>query len=158
MLNIKSRILALLGVVIVGSGLFGATQVLAQANNGNYPSFVQELAQKLGIDQSKVQQAVDQIRQDHKSQMQTHFNDTLDQAVKDGELTEAQKQLVLDKRQELQNTKQNFKDMTSQERRQAMQNQRQQLEDWAKQNNIDLKYLFRGHGSLGGFKGRWGWK
>lgn len=153
----KSIIFALLGVILVGGGLFGASQVLAQTNN-NHPSFIEQLAQKLGIEQSTVQRAVDEIKQDNKSQVQTRFNDTLDQAVKDGEITEAQKQLILQKRQELQNTKANFKDMTPEQRRQAMQNQKQQLDDWAKQNNIDLKYLF-GSGSfghLGGFKGRWG--
>lgn len=150
-------------IVLVASGvafvsLFGVSQVLAQNSTGNYPPFVQQLAQKLGIDQSKVQSAFDEIRQENKSQMQTKFNDVLDQAVKDGKITEAQKQLILQKRQELQNTKANFKDMTPEQRRQAIQNQKQQLDDWAKQNNIDLKYLF-GSGSfghLGGFKGRWG--
>lgn len=155
MLNIKSRIFALLGVILVSGGLFGASQ--AQANN-NHASFIEQLAQKLGIEQSKVQQAVDEIKQDNKSQMQTRFNDTLDQAVKDGKITEAQKQLILQKRQELQNIKANSKDMTPQQRRQAMQNQKQKLDDWAKANGIDLKYLFRSDplGYLGGFKGRWG--
>lgn len=156
MLNIKSRILVLLGVVLIISGMFGVSQVFAQANNGKNTSFVQELALKLGIDQVKVQQAVDQIRQGHKSQTQTRFSDLLDQAVKDGKITEAQKQLILDKRQELQNTKLNFKDMTPEQKRQAMQKQKQQLEEWSKQNNIDLKYLLGGHGALGGFKGRLG--
>jgi len=156
-MQIKSGIaLVVLGLAIVGGTAIGSTQVLAQ--NGNYPSFVQQLAQKLGIDQSKVQQAVDEIKQEHKSELQNKFNDVLDQAVKDGKITEAQKQLILQKRQELQNTKQNFKNMTPEQRKEAMQKQRQDLENWAKQNNIDLKYLFGPFGHFGGFKGRWGWK
>ena len=48
MLNIKSRILPILGVAIIISGLFGTSQVNAQTNNSKFPSFIQELAQKLG--------------------------------------------------------------------------------------------------------------
>lgn len=141
---------------LVGALALGGTQVFAQSSN--QPSFVQQLAQKLGLDQTKVQQAVDEIRQDHRNRMDTRFNEMLDQAVKDGKITTDQKDKILQKRQELQNIKKDFKNMTPEQRRQAMQNQRQQLEEWAKQNNINLNYLF-GKGPFmhfGGFKGKWG--
>ncbi len=140
------------GIIILGATAFGATQVLAQ--NNNQPSFVQQLAQKLGIDQSKVQQAVDQIKQDHKGQMQTNFQSKLDQLVKDGKITQQQEQLILNKFQELSQNKQNWKNLTPDQRKAQMQQQRQDMQTWAQQNNIDLKSIFGGNGMMRGM----GWK
>lgn len=161
---IRGRVLALLGVVIIGSSLFGATQVLAQANNGSYPSFVQELAQKLGIDQSKVQQAVDQIRLDHKSQMQSRLNTQLDQAVKDGKITQTQKTSISNKLQEMKNNRHDmnqFKNQTPQQRRLALEQKKTEFENWAKQNGLTLQTLqeILGHSGkgfrMGGMRGLW---
>lgn len=155
MFNSTSRIAGFLGALMIGSGVFGVNHVAAQTNAPK-TSFIRELAHKLGIDQSRVQSAVDEITKERKSSMEKRFDQILDQALKDGKITEAQKQLILQKRQELQNLKSDFKNITSEQRREAMKNQRQALEDWAKQNNIDLKFVLGAHGHLGAFKGRWG--
>ena len=152
----KSLLVAILSISAAGVVLLGGTKVLA-ADSGNRPAFVAELAQKLGIDQSKVQSAVDDIRKEHQADMQVKFNANLDQAVKDGKITEAQKQLIVKKHEELISQRQDFQNLTPEERKTQMQNQKQQLDDWAKQNDIDLKYLFGPgpFGHFGGFKGNW---
>lgn len=135
MKSLKSKIVAALGVILVGGSLLGTSQVLAEtdkSSNNNPASFIEQLAQKLGISQPKVQQAVGEIKKERGLRMQANSTAILDQAVKDKKITEAQKQLILQKKQEL-------------------QNHRQQLEDWAKQNSIDTKYLFGPGGGKGGF-------
>src|SRR3989344_6712239 len=83
-------------------------------------------------------------KQEHKQEKaQTRYEEWLSEAVEDGELTEAQKQLILAKRAELM--------AKSEEEKPA-------LETWSSQNDIGLKYLVGGHKGLHGFglhKGFW---
>jgi hypothetical protein len=62
--------------------------------------------------------------------------------VSAGDLTEEQKQLILQKHEELQ--------AQHEARIQARQQERAELEQWAADNGIDAQYLF---GGLGGMKG-----
>ncbi len=128
----------------MGSGLFATTQVQAETTSGG-STIVQKIAEKFGLNQSDVQAVFDQDRAEHKAQIEQKFNAKLDQDVKDGKITEAQKQLIIAKRAELEaNMKANFesmKDKTPEERKALMESEHQALKDWASQNNIDLKYM-----------------
>jgi hypothetical protein len=92
----------------------------------------------------------DQHRQQMQSNMEQKYEQHLDQLVKDGKITDAQKQLILAKHKEIvqkmQSNKDSFKNMTADQRKQAMQQEKTDLENWAKQNNIDLKYVVGGFG------------
>jgi pyruvate/2-oxoglutarate dehydrogenase complex dihydrolipoamide dehydrogenase (E3) component len=70
--------------------------------------------------------------------------------VNKGKITEQQKQLILTKHKELtsqmETNIQSLKDKTPAERKAALQKQKTDIETWAKQNNIDVKYLFGGFG------------
>ena len=105
--------LSVLAVVTAGGILFTATPAFAQSTN--------------------------------RQSLQTKLKQRLDKAVSDGKLTGAQEQLILDKVKELeakrQQDLQNWKNLTPEQRKSAMQEQKTDLENWAKQNNIDLKYL-----------------
>ena len=137
MINIKTKlILPIVGLTITGIIVFGTFNVYAQAQSGKTSGIVQKLAQKFGLKESDVQAVFDQTRIEQKTQMQQKFEDNLTQLVKDGKLTEDQKQLILTKRQELQNLRA--------QKPNDWQTQKQNLADWAKQNNIDEKYLFGG--------------
>lgn len=139
----KKIVLSILGLSLLGLGSFGAIKASAQANNGQYPLIIQKLAEKFGLKQEDIKSVFDQVRTDRVTQMQTKFDDYLSQAVKDGKLTEAQKQLILQKRQEIQAQRQT--NMNNH------QNLRSSLSDWAKQNNIPIQYLFGGIGMGRGF-------
>jgi Skp family chaperone for outer membrane proteins len=115
------------------------------------PSLIQELVNKFGLNFNDVKALFDAHKQEKKSQMETNFTTKLDQLVKDGKITDAQKQLILQKRQEIETNRQNWKNLNGQARRDAMQKERTDLENWAKQNNIDLKYV------LGHMRGIRGW-
>jgi len=162
-IDIKSKIvLSLVGLALMGTVLFGAVNTFAQntvSDQNPMSSLVQKIADKFGLNKDEVQAVFDQNRQEHQAQMQTRFEDQLTQDVKDGKITEAQKQLTLTKRQELQANRQtkmeSMRNMTNEERKVAMEKERQETENWAKENGIDLKYLMGGLGGHRGFRGEW---
>lgn len=173
-MNKKILITAIL-VSVLGIGIFSSTKVLAQnILNGQNPmsSLVQKIADKFGLKKEDVQAVFDQDRAEHQvemeakraerqAEMETKYKAQLDQDVKDGKITEAQKELILAKRKELEASRQaemqNMQGKTAEERKAAMEakktemeKKRKELEDWAKQNGIDLKYLMGGFGRHGG--------
>lgn len=70
------------------------------------------------------------MRSEKKSLMQKNLEANLAQLVKDGKITEDQKNKILNKTKELQ---------TQHEAKKT------ELEKWAKDNNIDLQYFRFGH-------------
>lgn len=152
----KSLLIFLAAAVLIGGVVtFGTTHAFAQSN-GQGETLAQMIAQKFNLNPSDVQSVMSQYRQDRQTQMEANFKARLDQDVKDGKITADQETLILNKRQELQTNRKsefaNFKNMTPDQRKAAMQSQKQDLENWAKQNNIDIQYLF-GFGMRGGMRG-----
>lgn len=87
----------LVTATILGAGILGGILIptLAFANNSTINSnFVSSLAQKLGIDQSKVQSALDQTKQQMKTQRQTDLKIKIDMAVKNGKITQRQADIL----------------------------------------------------------------
>lgn len=184
MISIKKKlIISALVLTIAGIGIFKSTQAFAQDTNNNpFSTLVQKIADKFQLKKEDVQAVFDQDRTERKAQMETKraerqaegekkYLAQLDQWVKDGKITEAQKTLILNKHKELQSNRpselQNMQGKTEEEKKAAMEakktemaTKRKELEDWAKQNDIDLQYLFgAGMGQFGGMKGgRWNMK
>lgn len=152
-------LLPVLVLALVGLAVFGMSQVQAQNQQSKYPSIIQKLVERFGLKESEVQAVFDEARQERQQQMQARFEEHLNQAVKDGKISESQKQAILVKHNELAEerlqNKENWQNMTPEQRRQAMQEQKQELESWASQNGIDLKYLFGGFGMK---RGHWWFK
>lgn len=113
-------------MAIAGLSVF-ASGALAQDSNGQYTLTIQRLAEKFRLREEDVQSVFESVREERKNQMQKNWEERLDQAVKDGKITEAQKQAILKKQQE-------FKDKRVQNK--------EDLEKWVRDNNIDLKTLF----------------
>ena len=92
---------------------------------------------------------VQQVFQDTRTQQQ---NDRLSQLVTDGKITEAQKQLIIDKRTEIESKVAdiNNKQMTATERADAIQTLRDDLKKWSSDNKIDERYVMLGGGIGGG--------
>lgn len=144
----KQLILTATVLTLIGASAFGATAAFAQ---GSDPSsgLTQRIAEKFGLKQSEVQSVVDQYRSEERAErqaeMQAKFQERLAQLVTDGKITEAQKQLILNKHAELQANRDQefatFKNMTEDERKAAMEQKRSELESWAKANGIDAQYL-----------------
>ncbi len=135
--------------------LISNSTVFAQTDSP-HQTFVASLAQKLGIEESKVQTAVDEIHDEHHRDMEAKFDDKLETLVTNGKITALQKQLILDKEDEIQTQMENLKsqDLSMEERHTKMKELFESLETWAKDNNIDPQYVrFFGHGMGGLHKG-----
>ncbi len=141
--------------IISGIGLtgLGLNQVMAQETDNPMQTLVQKIAQRFSLNESDVQSVFDDHRSQMHEQMQVRFEEKLNQAVADGVITQDQKQLILDKHQELQNQReadsQAWQSLNPDDRRTQMQQKHQELLEWANVNDIDLKFLM-GFGFKGG--------
>lgn len=151
----KKIIIVTLILVLGGVAVFGVTQAAAQSPTP-FTNLIQKLSQRFNLKEADVKAVFDEAKSERQSQMQVKFAERLTQLVKDGKLTEAQKQAVIVKHKELQEKhKQNweqFKNLTPQQRSDFMQKQRTELETWAKAQGIDLNLIF-GVGMHGKFHG-----
>lgn len=139
----------LAGALAVGT--IGINSVSAQ-DSSSYPPVVQKLAERFGLSQTDVQEVFDEARADHHAQMLANFEDRLNQAVSDGKITEDQKQLILDKHEEIQAKMDELQSLDPQNRREQMQAYHEELQNWAEDNNIDLPLFGFGPGFARGFK------
>lgn len=160
----KKILLTGLTVAILAGGVLTSTQVFAQTSQdraGSMSLLVQKITDKFGLNKSDVQALFDQDRSDRQANMEIKFETSLSHDVKDGKITEAQKQLIISKRKELESTRQtqmqSMQGKSQDEIKAAMEankatmeSERKSLEDWAKQNGIDIKYLMGGFGMRGG--------
>lgn len=157
----KKILLTSLAVTILSVGVLTSSQVFAQTTDNPTSSLVQKIADKFGLHKSDVQAVFDQDKSDRKANMEKKSEERLDQAVKDGKITEEQKQLIISKQKELQTTRQTqMQSMQGKSQdeikaameanKSTMEAERKSLEDWAKQNGIDMQYLMGGFGH-GGF-------
>jgi hypothetical protein len=127
-MNVKIIIPALV-LAILGLGAYGVSQVYAGESSDQYLPIVQRLSEKLGVSEEKVEASFDEMRAEKQVQMQARFEERLDQMIEDGDLTQEQKQAILDKHQELQT---------------KYLQEREELKVWAEENGIDLKNVFFG--------------
>lgn len=135
---------AIIAVTAAIAGTIYATG--ASASWGKGPGNMSaNLAEKLGVDQSKVNEAMDSIREEHRAERQAEVSANLEKAVSDGAITAEQKDKLLAKHEEMRT------------KRDAM---RTELEQWYSENGIDAdklqEYGFRGgmgRGMGGGYRG-----
>lgn len=114
----------------------------------------QTLADKIAatfhLKASEVQKVIDQNRAEHRDAREQKFEERLSQLVKDGKITEAQKQLIIAKRRSLEAERQASrvadKSLTPAERHAKRATKRTELVAWAKTNGIPIDLLKPGHG------------
>ena len=137
-MNKKNIIIAVFSLVLIGVLTFAASDVNAGWFGFDNTGFISNFAKKLGIGEDKVTQALDSIQSERQKEMKTRFEERLTQLVKDGKITENQKQAILKKHDELQT------------KRTA---ERQEMQNWAKQNGLENFHSFGGigHGMRGGW-------
>jgi len=88
-----------LGLIVAA----GASWVATKAANGlGNSKMAQTLSEKLGVDESTVTTALDEMREERQAKRQQEISDSLDKAVSDGVITAEQKQAWLDKQTEMQ--------------------------------------------------------
>lgn len=123
-------------LLLISAAGVGARVVMAQ-NLDSYPSIVQKLAQRFNLNPDEVEQVFDEERDERRQKVQDNFEEELDEAVKDGKITEAQKNAILKKQAEMQEEQEKL---------------REELENWAEENSIDFEQigLCGGRGFRGG--------
>lgn len=155
-----NRKLLLASAVVVTSGiiLLGAAATNAQTPTPGNTSIVDRITARFKLNKSDVQSVFNEFHNERHTQMQKTMEERLNQAVKDGKITEAQKQLVLtkmnEKFKEREQERTQLQSLTPEERRTHMQQEKQEMKDWAEKNNIDLSILngSMGHGGMRGWR------
>lgn len=139
-------------VMVLLAGTYAVGNIRAE-DLDNYPSIVQKIAERFGLNQEEVQGVFDEYREEKHTVMQTHFQDQLSQAVADGKITEEQKQAILAKKDELRAKHTELKSLTWEEKKEAMNALKTEIQAWAEENGIDPSFLFGMHGGYKGFGG-----
>ncbi len=135
-------------VTVLGAGILFTNLVSAQGSDtqNHMSSLVQKISDKFGLNKDEVQAVFDEQHDEMRKVMVAKHQERLDQLVKDGKITEAQKTLIQNKMEELQAERESLKDLTPEERKTKIDAARVELESWAKENGIDLQYLMGNFG------------
>ena len=126
-------------MTLIGAGLYKTAVVSAQTNGSPFQSLIARIAEKFNLKTEDVQTVFDEHRQQKIDAMKARFEERLTALVKEGKLTEAKKQLIMDKKEELMEKRQTDREAHHEE-----------MQTWAEENGIDLNLFF------GGFGGKWG--
>lgn len=127
--------------VIIGAvGLATASgAAMAASSKSDYPPIVDKLSERFNLNKKEVAEMFEQQRRQHRADNQKMLADRLNQAVKDGTLTEAQKNELSAKLEDFRSQRQNSDSGRLESKKQA----RQQLKAWAEENSIDIEKLVR---------------
>ncbi|MEW6772276.1 MAG: hypothetical protein AB1330_12995 [Bacillota bacterium] len=163
----KVRLKAVLALVVLACvsvlvGAYGLSAIAAETQaDYNFPPVIQKLVEKFNLDPAKVNEVLQEDRKEREAKREAMIEERLDQEVKEGTITEKQKEAILAKRKEMQEKLEALRDLAPEERHEALQQLREEVTAWAKENGIDAKWLLmgprKGFGPRGfcgfGFKG-----
>ena len=143
--------------VVLGSLVLTSAVWVTNASadyEGNYPPMIQKLVEHFGLNTDEVDQILEEAHQERHEQMQAQFEERLNQAISNGQITEEQKQLILDKHEEMYQNKQDFMNLSPEEKRTKMQEHKEEMQAWAEENGIDMsQFMPFGKGEGKGFGG-----
>jgi|SRR3989344_5415013 len=136
----KKILLPLLGLAtLIVAGAFAVNTVKADEVT-DFPPFIEKLVERFNLNESDVQTFFDEQRVEHHQAMLQNREERLNQAVSDGVITEAQKEALTNKWEEMQ---------------QERQLHREEMQKWFEEQGIDTEVLREyagfGHGRFGHF-------
>ena len=137
-MNKRNIALAVFSLLLSGFLVSVAPSVSANWFGFGNSNLASDLAKKLGVGEDKVREAFDSIQSERQKERRILLEERLTQMVKDGKITESQKQAILKKHDELQ-----VKRISN----------RQEMKSWAKQNGLENIMPFGGFGR--GMHGGW---
>jgi hypothetical protein len=132
--------LAIVAIALLGSVGYAATLGLAKADFTTNSPLVQALSERFGLNQDEVAEALDEIRADQHAEMMQNHEDSLNQAVENGVITDEQKQALLEKHRDMWDAK-----------KREMETHRAEMDAWFAEQGIDHKALmqYMGPGPMG---------
>ena len=123
----------MLTVLVVGAGALGGSAI-AESGDNSYPPIVDKIAAKFNLSKDEVKKVFEEERAAHQAEHKQQLEEKLNQAVKDGKLTEEQKTKLLAKMEEMVQARVEQR----QENKEEIDKRRDEFKTWANQNGIDL--------------------
>ena len=131
--------------------------IAVQASDyGNYPSVIEKIAERFSVSVDEVKEVIDEARQERHQEMVNRFEGRLDNLVANNQLTEVQKEALLEKMSEMRQAFGELKDLSPEEKKAEMQTINEEMKTWAEENDIQLGFLKgfnKGFGKGFGMKG-----
>lgn len=156
----KSKLLiTVAAIAVLNAGLLTSQASAFGWFNGSEhsSSLVQKIADRFGLNKDEVQSVVDEFQAEMHAKQMSEYEIRLDQLVSEGKITAEQKELIIEKKndivEEWQAKVDELRNMSPAERKAAKEAFQQELAEWAAANNIDLQYLMNGGGKRMGKMG-----
>jgi hypothetical protein len=137
-MKLNQKIVAGGAVAVIAMLGLGGAAMAATSNTTHQDSLAQKIADKFHLNKSDVQSVIEQNHQDKQAKHEQMLKDKLDQAVKDGKLTQAQEDKLIAKLKELHDQKKTDNKADRKADRKAAHDE---LQQWAKDNGIDLSQV-----------------
>ena len=135
--------MATIGIATLGSaGLAHAATSPSESNPGQ--SLIDSIAKKFNLNKDEVKKVFDEDHTAREANREQKLKDRLDQAVKDGTLTQDQADKLIAKLKEMRTTRdanrEAMKDKTQAERKALMQAERDAYQKWLSDNKIPEEF------------------
>ncbi len=140
--------IAALGLIAV-LAFSNVDEANAQERQWSKGSFAQAIAEKFNLDQTQVEEVMQDFHQQNmevrQQEMQTRLEERLDQAVAEGKLTDAQRYAILEKHEEMHDKMEELRDqdLSPDEMHEQMADIRDEMEVWAQEQGIDFDLFMR---------------
>jgi len=142
-------------IALMTTGALGVQAVFAQ-EDPMYRPLVERIADEFGLDEDQVEDVIQELREQKQAEMHARWLEVLDQAVRNGRVTEEQRQALIDKHSQYFEEMQKVKLLPYKERLAETQKLRQNFRQWADENGIDLPAAGLGIRSYDPMTGRHG--
>ncbi len=142
--------LAVTAALITSAGVGITYAAESNASDTNPMSnLVTAIADKFNLNATDVQAVFDEQRSQMEAEREQVFADRIAEAVTAGDLTQAQADLIQDKRNSIESLRDSLADGTETDRRAAMKSAMDDLQQWAIDNNIPREYVPMGGPQMG---------
>lgn len=139
---------------ILAGGVLMSMVAVPKAEASFWPTdLITKLTSRFHLNESEVKSVFSDFHEERQAERTKELSDKLGSAVKAGTITEAQKQLILNKHKEQQELREiemvSFAKLTREERRAQMQKHKDEMLAWANANNIPTNLLLGARGGMG---------
>lgn len=144
-------------LTVIGGSMIMAPIASARGNEGGMKdaAFAKDLASRLGLSESKVQGALDEIWKTKRQQHEKNMSEKLDKLVTDGKITQAQKVALVKKQSEMKAQHESIMAdtaLTPEQKREKMRALHDSFQSWLSEQGLSDKIGFMG-GKFGHVRG-----
>ena len=146
--DLRNRMIIVAVSLAFLTGVYGTTLASIDSKQGSKTEMIEMLAKKFNLNESEVEDFIKKYRQEsrkeRRAEMKARFEKRLNNQIELGKLTFEQKNLILNKREELQKKiSQDLKNWSDkrEERFNQMEAYREEMREWAENNGINLGLL-----------------